>query len=123
MNLSRAAIGRTSLPSQPFPIKAHQGEASRGLPTRRELVGTALGIIFATMALTTLNVLFFLRWWVPAPRVGSGLPRIWLRATLDFDALHQILVLFWSANNCVIKHLARLIFGRPIDYAKRCRNG
>ena len=30
------------------------------LPTRRELVGTALGIIFATMMLTTLSLLLFL---------------------------------------------------------------
>jgi hypothetical protein len=29
------------------------------LPTRRELVGTALGIIIATMTLTTLSLLFF----------------------------------------------------------------
>jgi len=31
------------------------------LPTRRELAWTALGIIFATMMLTTLSLLFFLR--------------------------------------------------------------
>ena len=31
------------------------------LPTRRELARTALGIIFATMMLTTLSLLFFLR--------------------------------------------------------------
>jgi hypothetical protein len=31
------------------------------LPTRRELPGTALGIIFATLMLTTLSLLFFLR--------------------------------------------------------------
>jgi len=31
------------------------------LPTRRELAGTALGIIFATMMQTTLSLLFFLR--------------------------------------------------------------
>jgi hypothetical protein len=31
------------------------------LPTRRELAGTALGIIFATMMLTTLSLLLFLR--------------------------------------------------------------
>jgi hypothetical protein len=31
------------------------------LPTRRELAGSALGIIFATMMLTTLSLLFFLR--------------------------------------------------------------
>jgi hypothetical protein len=31
------------------------------LPTLRELARTALGIIFATMMLTTLSLLFFLR--------------------------------------------------------------
>ncbi len=31
------------------------------LPTRRELARTALGIIIATMMLTTLSLLFFLR--------------------------------------------------------------
>jgi len=31
------------------------------MPTRRELTNTALGIIFATMMLTTLSLLFFLR--------------------------------------------------------------
>ena len=31
------------------------------LPMRRELAGTALGIIVATMMLTTLSLLFFLR--------------------------------------------------------------
>jgi hypothetical protein len=31
----------------------------RGLPTRRELAGTALGIGFATEMLTMLSVLFF----------------------------------------------------------------
>jgi hypothetical protein len=31
------------------------------LRTRRELAGIALGIIFATMALMTLSLLFFLR--------------------------------------------------------------
>jgi hypothetical protein len=30
------------------------------LPTRRELQGTALGIVLATMMLTTLSLLFFL---------------------------------------------------------------
>jgi hypothetical protein len=34
------------------------------LPTRRELARTALGIIFATMMLTTLSLLFFLHQWV-----------------------------------------------------------
>jgi hypothetical protein len=46
-----------------------------GLSTRRELAGTALGIIFATMMLTTLSLLFFRRWWVKsdaASEVGSG---------------------------------------------------
>jgi len=32
------------------------------LPTRSELARTALGIIFATMVVTTLRLLFFLRW-------------------------------------------------------------
>jgi hypothetical protein len=32
------------------------------LPTRRELAKTALGIIFTTMMLTTLSLLFFLRY-------------------------------------------------------------
>ena len=32
-----------------------------GQPTRRELAGTALGTVFATMMLTTLILLFFLR--------------------------------------------------------------
>jgi hypothetical protein len=31
------------------------------LPTRRELAGTAMGIISATMMPTTLSLLFFLR--------------------------------------------------------------
>jgi hypothetical protein len=31
------------------------------LPTRRELAATALGMIFATMMLTTLSLLLFLR--------------------------------------------------------------
>jgi hypothetical protein len=33
------------------------------LLTHRELAGTALGIIFATMMLTTLSLLLFLRQW------------------------------------------------------------
>jgi hypothetical protein len=32
------------------------------LPTRRELARTAMGIIFATMMLTTLSLLFFLQY-------------------------------------------------------------
>jgi hypothetical protein len=31
------------------------------LPTRRELAGTAIGILFATWMLTTLSLPFFLR--------------------------------------------------------------
>ena len=47
------------------------------LPTRKELARTALGIIFATMTLTTLSLLFFLRdpdlaW--PRRRVAAGQP-------------------------------------------------
>jgi hypothetical protein len=38
-----------------------RGAAFSRLPTRRELARTALGIIFATMMLTTLSSLFFLR--------------------------------------------------------------
>jgi hypothetical protein len=41
-------------------LEVTQKQLSR-LPTRRELSGTALGIIFATMMLTTLSLLFFLR--------------------------------------------------------------
>ena len=41
-------------------LEVIQKQLSR-LPTRRELVRTALGIIFATMLLTTLSLLFFLR--------------------------------------------------------------
>ena len=37
-----------------------QKQLSR-LPARRELTGTALGTVFATMMLTTLILLFFLR--------------------------------------------------------------
>ena len=40
------------------PSKVIQKQLAR-LPTRRELAGTALGIIFATMMLTTLSLLFF----------------------------------------------------------------
>ena len=41
-------------------LEVIQKQLSR-LPTRRELAGTALGIIFATMMLTTLSLLFFPR--------------------------------------------------------------
>jgi hypothetical protein len=43
-----------------YDLEVIQIQLSR-LPTRRELAGTALGIIFATMMLTTLSLLFFLR--------------------------------------------------------------
>ena len=41
-------------------LEVIQNQLAR-LLTRRELVGTAVGIIFATMMLTTLSLLFFLR--------------------------------------------------------------
>jgi hypothetical protein len=56
-NLRRARI--SAIESE---LEVIQKQLSR-LPTRRELAGTALGIIFATMMLTTLSLLFFLRQW------------------------------------------------------------
>jgi hypothetical protein len=53
---------RTDFAAIESDLEVIQKQLSR-LPTRRELAGTALGIIFATMMLTTLSLLFFLRQW------------------------------------------------------------
>jgi hypothetical protein len=58
--LRQADQARTDLAAIESELEAIQIQLSR-LPTRRELAGTALGIIFATMILTTLSLLFFLR--------------------------------------------------------------
>jgi hypothetical protein len=51
---------RTDSPRSNPSFKVIQIQLAR-LPTRRELAGTALGIIFAAMMLTTQSLLFFLR--------------------------------------------------------------
>ena len=53
-------IRRTDFAAIESDIEVIQKQRAR-LPTRRELAGTALGIIFATMILTRLSLLFFLR--------------------------------------------------------------
>jgi hypothetical protein len=60
--IPRAAVMRSRLRRLLFllSVRLYGGELSR-LPTRRELAGTALGIIFATMMLTTLSLLFLLQ--------------------------------------------------------------
>jgi hypothetical protein len=56
--LRRANQVRTDFAAIESELEVIQKQLSR-LPTRRELSGTALGIIFATMMLTTLSLLFF----------------------------------------------------------------
>jgi hypothetical protein len=51
---------RTDFAAVESELEVIQKQLAR-LSTRRELAGTALGIIFATMMLTTLSLLFFLR--------------------------------------------------------------
>jgi hypothetical protein len=58
--LPRADQARTDFAAIESELEVIQKQLAR-LPTRRELAGTALAIIFATMMLTTLSLLFFLR--------------------------------------------------------------
>ena len=51
---------RTDWPRSEFELEVIQKQLAR-LPTRRELAGTGRGIGFATMMLTTLSLLVFLR--------------------------------------------------------------
>jgi hypothetical protein len=60
VSLQHADQARTDFAAIESELEVVQKQLSR-LPTRRELAGTALGIIFATMMLTTLSLLFFLR--------------------------------------------------------------
>ena len=77
--MRQADQARTDFAAIESELEVIQKQLAR-LPTRRELAGTALGIIFATMTLTTLSFLLFLLEWVltlgaSAPGGGSG----WLR--------------------------------------------
>ena len=56
----RADQARTDFAAIESDLEVIQKQLAR-LPTHRELARTALGIIFATMVLTTLSLLFFLR--------------------------------------------------------------
>jgi len=58
--LRQADQTRTDFDAIESDLEVIQRQLTR-LPTHRELAGTALGIIFATMMLTTLSLLFFLR--------------------------------------------------------------
>jgi hypothetical protein len=60
VSLRKADQARTDFAAIESEIEVIQKQLAR-LPTRRELAGTALGITFATMMLTTLSLLFFLR--------------------------------------------------------------
>jgi hypothetical protein len=55
--LRQADHGGTDLAAIESDLEVIQKQLSR-LPARRELAGTALGIIFATMMPTTLTLLF-----------------------------------------------------------------
>jgi hypothetical protein len=54
---------RTDFAAIESDLEATRKQLSR-LPTRRKLAGTVLGIVFATMMLVTLRLLFFLRKWI-----------------------------------------------------------
>jgi hypothetical protein len=56
--LRQADQARTDFAAVAFDLEVIQKQLAR-LPTRRELAGTALGIIFATMMLTTLEPAVF----------------------------------------------------------------
>jgi len=56
----QADQARTDFAAIQSELEVIQKQLAR-LPTRRELAGTAFGIIIATMMLTTLSLLFFLR--------------------------------------------------------------
>jgi hypothetical protein len=58
--LRQANQARTDFAAIQSDLEVIQKQLAR-LPTRRELAGTALGIIFATIMLTMLSLLFFLR--------------------------------------------------------------
>jgi hypothetical protein len=60
VNETSGSGARTDFAALEPELEVIQKQLAR-LLTRRELVGTALGIIFATMMLTTLSLLFFLR--------------------------------------------------------------
>jgi hypothetical protein len=56
----QADQARTDFAAIESELEVVQKQLAR-LPTRRELAGTAIGIIFATMMLMALSLLFFLR--------------------------------------------------------------
>jgi hypothetical protein len=60
VSLRQADQARTDFTAIESELEIVQKQLTR-LPTRRELAGTALGIMLATMMLTTLSLLFFLR--------------------------------------------------------------
>ena len=60
LKLRQADQARTDSALIESDLEVIQKQLAR-LPTRRELAGTALGIILATMMLTTQSLLFFLR--------------------------------------------------------------
>ena len=60
LTMRQADQARIDFASIESDLEVIQKQLTR-LPTRRELARTALGIIFATMMLTTLSLLFFLR--------------------------------------------------------------
>jgi hypothetical protein len=60
VSLREADLARTDFAVIESEIEVIQKQLAR-LATRRELPGTAFGIIFTTMMPTTLNLLFFLR--------------------------------------------------------------